>query len=270
MAEGEGELVGRPAQGGGGGTRTTRTRRPPAPKAAPPPPPPPPVEVAPPGGGRMSGRTRLLAIGAIALLAVLIGVAFLYSYLTTARQFVSTDNANIDGDAIVITAPANGTLLTWRGQLGSSFRAGDVVGVLRLGNGSGVNPLLSIRAPQDGVVAAEHALPNDQVAAGSTLATAYDLTQVFVTARVDETAIGDIRPGQTADVIVDAYSAPLTGTVQQVESAAASVFSLLPQSNSTGNFQKVTQEIPVKILLTDTRGLHLVPGMSCTVKIHRS
>ncbi len=266
----EGNLVGRPAQSGGGGPRTTRTRRPPAPKAAPPPPPPPPVEVPPSGGGRMKRRTRAMAIGAIAVLALLVGVAFLYSYLTTARQFISTDNANIDGDQIVISAPAAGTLLSWRGQLGSSFHAGDVVGVLRLGNGSGVAPVLSIRAPQDGVVAAEHALQNDQVAAGSTLATAYDLTQVFVTARMDETAIGDVKPGQTADVYVDAYSTPLTGTVQQVEGAAASVFSLLPQSNSTGNFQKVTQEVPVKILLGDTRGLHLVPGMSCTVKIHRS
>jgi len=54
-----------------------------------------------------------------------------------------------------------------------------------------------------------------------------------------------------------------------LEGAAASVFSLLPQSNSTGNFQKVTQEVPVKILINDTKGLHLVPGMSVTVHIHR-
>src|SRR5258708_4273395 len=119
-----------------------------------PPPPPPPVEVPPSGGGRMARRTRTIAIAAIALLALLVGVAFLYSYLTTARQFVSTDNANIDGDQIVIAAPATGTLLSWGGQLGSSFHAGDVVGVLRLGNGSGVAPVLSIRAPHDGVVAA--------------------------------------------------------------------------------------------------------------------
>ncbi|HEX3607579.1 MAG TPA: HlyD family efflux transporter periplasmic adaptor subunit [Candidatus Dormibacteraeota bacterium] len=269
MAEDEGELTGRPASER---PRTTRTRRPPATRAAAPaPPPPPPVEVAPPaGGGRMSRRTRLIAIAAIATLAVLIGIAFTYSYLTTARQFISTDNANIDGDQIVITAPATGTLLTWKGQLGSSFSAGDVIATLRLGSGSGVNPMLTIRAPQDGVVAAEHALPNDQVTQGSTLATAYDLNQVFVTARVDETAVGDIHPGQTADILVDAFSTPLVGTVQQLEGAAASVFSLLPQSNSTGNFQKVTQEIPVKIVINDTKGLHLVPGMSCTVKIHRN
>ncbi len=68
-----------------------------------------------------------------------------------------------------------------------------------------MSPVLTIRAPQDGVVAAEHALPNDQVTAGSTLATAYDLSQVFVTARVDETTVGDIHPGQIVDIVVDAF-----------------------------------------------------------------
>lgn len=262
----EGDLVGRPASGGG---RTTRTRRPRAIQAAPPPPPPPVEPPPPPGGGRMSRRTRTIAIAAIGVLALLVGAAFLYSYLTTARQFISTDNANIDGDQIVIAAPASGTMLTWKGDLGASFKAGDVVGLLRLGSGSGVAPVMPVVAPQDGVVAAEHVVPNIQVAAGSTLATAYDLSQVFVTARLDETAVGDVHPGQTADISVDAYGTPLTGTVQQVEGASAGTFSLLPQSNSTGNFQKVTQEIPVKILINDTKGLHLVPGMSVTVHIHR-
>lgn len=262
----EGNVIGRPVQGGGG--RTTRTRR--TPKQAVPPPPPPPEAPPPSGGGRMSRRSRTIAIIAIAGLAVLIGIAFLYSYLTTARLYISTDNANIDGDQIVITAPATGTLLTWNGELGSSFTTGDVVGQLRLGTGTGVSPVMSILSPGDGVIAAEHAVPNDQVTAGSTLATAYDLSQVFVTARVDETTVGDIHPGQAVDISVDAFSTPLHGTVQQVEGASASTFSLLPQSNSTGNFQKVTQEIPVKILINDTKGLHLVPGMSCTVHIHRS
>jgi len=218
----------------------------------------------------MSRRTRLLALGVIVLLAAVVGVAFLYSYLATARGYVSTDNASIDGDQIVIAAPASGTLLTWYGNLGASFHAGDVVGELRVGNPTGVAPVMQIRAPQDGVVAANHVVPSDQVTAGTTLATAYDLGQVFVTARVDETAVGDVHPGQTVDVFVDAFSTPLTGTVQQVEGAAASVFSLLPQSNSTGNFQKVTQEVPVKILLNDLKGLTPVPGMSCTVKIHKT
>ena len=47
------------------------------------------------------------------------------------------------------------------------------------------------------------------------------------------------------------------------------MFSLFPQSNSSGNFQKVTQVIPVKITIDDLKGLALVPGMSVTVKIRR-
>ncbi len=47
------------------------------------------------------------------------------------------------------------------------------------------------------------------------------------------------------------------------------MFSAFPQSNTTGNFQKVTQVIPVKIAISDTHNLSLVPGMNATVKIHK-
>jgi multidrug resistance efflux pump len=264
----EGEVAGRPA-----GPSRTRTRRAATATRTAPPTPPPPAEppAAPPGGGRMSRRTRILALGAILVIAVVIGAAFLYSYLTTARNFISTDNASIDGDQIVITAPASGTLMTWYGDLGATFHQGDVVGEMRIGTGSGIGPLLDIRAPEDGTVAANHVVPQDAVTAGSNLATAFNLDSVYVTARVDETAVGDIHPGQAVDITVDAYSStPLTGTVQQVEAGSAGTFSLLPQSNSTSNFQKVTQEIPVKILINDTKGLLLVPGMSVEVSIHRT
>jgi multidrug resistance efflux pump len=264
----EGEVVGRPA-----GPSRTRTRRatPTATTAAPTPPPPAEAPPAPPGGGQMSRRTRILALAGILVIAIVIGVAFLISYLATARNFISTDNASIDGDQIVITAPASGVLMTWYGNLGATLHQGDLVGEMRLGTGSGIGPLLDIRAPEDGTVAANHVVPSDLVTAGSNLATAFNLDSVFVTARVDETAVGEVHPGQAVDITVDAYSStPLTGTVQQVEGASAGTFSLLPQSNSTGNFQKVTQEIPVKILINDTKGLQLVPGMSVEVRIHRS
>jgi multidrug resistance efflux pump len=54
-----------------------------------------------------------------------------------------------------------------------------------------------------------------------------------------------------------------------VKTGAAGVFSMFPQSNTSGNFQKVTQVIPVKITIADLQGLQLVPGMNATVKIHR-
>ena len=108
------------------------------------------------------------------------------------------------------------------------------------------------------------------VTAGTPLAIAYDLSDVYVTARVDETDIDDVRPGQSVDIEVDAFSeADLTGTVREIQGGAAGEFSPFPRSNTGGNYQKVTQVIPVKIVLDDTQGLALVPGMNVTVKIRK-
>ena len=75
---------------------------------------------------------------------------------------------------------------------------------------------------------------------------------------------------QAVKIAVDAFpDAQLTGRVAEVKTGAAGVFSLFPQSNSSGNFQKVTQVIPVKITIDDLQGLALVPGMNVTVKIRR-
>jgi len=57
--------------------------------------------------------------------------------------------------------------------------------------------------------------------------------------------------------------------VVEVQGGAAGVFSLFPQSNSGGNFQKITQVIPVKIALTNLPPVDLVPGMNVTVHIHK-
>jgi multidrug resistance efflux pump len=57
--------------------------------------------------------------------------------------------------------------------------------------------------------------------------------------------------------------------VRDVQGGAAGEFSPFPQSNTAANFQKVTQVIPVKIAIEDTKGLSLVPGMNVTVKIHK-
>jgi multidrug resistance efflux pump len=79
-----------------------------------------------------------------------------------------------------------------------------------------------------------------------------------------------VHSGQAVKIAVDAFpNAKLTGRVIEVKTGAAGVFSLFPQSNSSGNFQKVTQVIPVKISIDDLHNLPLVPGMNVTVKIRR-
>lgn len=91
-----------------------------------------------------------------------------------------------------------------------------------------------------------------------------------MTARVDETEINDVHVGAPVKISVDAFpNAQLTGQVAEIKIGAAGVFSPFGQSNTTGNFQKVTQVIPVKITIDDLEGLALAPGMNVTARIHR-
>ena len=68
---------------------------------------------------------------------------------------------------------------------------------------------------------------------------------------------------------VDAYpDTTLTGKVEQVGLTTANTFSMLPSSNATANYTKVTQVVPVKISL-DSKSVNIVPGMNVTVRIHK-
>ena len=211
-------------------------------------------------------RRALLAAGVvIVLVAVSLGVA----YFLHTRQFVTTDNAQIDGDQIQINAPATGTVIDWRATEGAQVHRDQIVGRILL-QGSGAQPQQVIRAPADGTIAANPTVEGQWVTAGTNLATAYNGGATYVTARVDETDIEGVHVGAPVDISVDAYSnIPVTGIVEEIQDAAAAEFSLFPESNSDGNFQKVTQVIPVKIALTSTGGAPLAPGMNVTVHIHK-
>jgi len=211
-------------------------------------------------------KIRLLII---LILAVLAAAAFGAYYIFNTSNYVTTDNAQIDGNQISINAPATGTLIDWRGQQGTSLHKNAPVGRIEI-QGGYVQPQMVIRSPADGVVAVDNGVEGSFVTAGTQLAIAYDDADVFVTARVKETDIDKVQIGQAVDISVDAFPDDrLTGRVAEVKTGAAGVFSLFPQSNTSGNFQKVTQVIPVKIVIDDLKGLPLVPGMNVTVKIHR-
>ncbi|MDQ2708222.1 MAG: efflux RND transporter periplasmic adaptor subunit [Actinomycetota bacterium] len=215
---------------------------------------------------KRSTRVGLTVIGVLALLAV---IGFAAAYLLNSRNYVTTDNAQVDGDKITINAPASGTLINWDGTQGTVVRRDQPLGRIKMDVGF-VSTQKPIKAPGAGTIAVDNGVEGAWVAAGTQLATAYNLDKIFVTARVDETDVNDVHVGQLVDINVDAYSgAPVTGRVIEVQNAAAAVFSLFPESNSSGNFQKVTQVIPVKITLTRTGDRPLVPGMNVTVKIHK-
>jgi multidrug resistance efflux pump len=228
-----------------------------------------PPEPPPPTGRRPLKRETKIRLLVIGVLALLIAAAFITYYLIESRTYVTTDNAQVDGNQISITAPTSGILIDWHGQQGTQLQQNTPVGRIEI-QGSFMQPQMVIRAPADGVVAVDNGVPGSFVTAGTQLAIAYDGSGVFVTARVDETEIDAVRVGAPVKISVDAFpNADLTGRVSEIKTGAAGVFSLFPQSNTSGNYQKVTQVIPVKITIDDRQNLPLVPGMNATVKIRR-
>jgi multidrug resistance efflux pump len=227
------------------------------------------AEAAPAPPRRRLKRSTRVGLVVILVLALVAAGAFGASYLLDARHYVSTDNAQVDGDKIAVNAPASGTLVDWRATQGAALHADQVVGRVKV-DGGFVQPQQSIRAPADGTVAVDNGVEGAFVTAGTQLAVAYDFAKVYVTARVDETEVDAVHPGQRVNFTVDAFpGTEFTGVVREIQGGAAGVFSLFPQSNSSGNFQKVTQVIPVKVSIDDLHGLNLVPGMNVVVKIRK-
>jgi len=223
-------------------------------------------EVGPPAEKKMERSRRIAIIVAVAVL-VLATAGFGGAYLVHSSQFVSTDNAQLDGDKVAINAPGTGTLTGWIIDQGTAVHTGQVVGRIQI---LSTGPQRTIMSPGNGTVAVNDAVEGQYVIAGTELATAYDFNKIYVTARVEETDINDVHLGALVDISVDAYSGKsVTGTVEEIQDGASTVFNPFPNNNSTGNFQKVTQVIPVKIALTNTNGLQLVPGMNVTVHIHK-
>ena len=123
-------------------------------------------------------------------------------------------------------------------------------------------------APADGTVALISVHTGEMAAPGVPLLTLVDLNHLRVDANVEETDIARIKAGEPVDVFVDAYPGrSIAGEVAEVGVATGSVFSLIPQDNSTGNFTKIVQRVPVRIKLAQTEpGLR--PGMSVLVRVH--
>jgi len=125
----------------------------------------------------------------------------------------------------------------------------------------------TIVSPRDGIVTRKSAEAGQIVQPGQGLMTIIPLQDVWVTANFKETQLADVRPGQRAEISVDMYGRKVQGHVDSIASATGSRLSLLPAENATGNFVKVVQRIPVKILIDKTEGLVLRPGMNVDATI---
>jgi membrane fusion protein (multidrug efflux system) len=130
-----------------------------------------------------------------------------------------------------------------------------------------------VTAPFDGMIGDKTVQVGDYLQPGTEIMVVVPLDQVYVLANFKETQLTNIRPGQPVTVTVDGYpSLHVTGKVDSVSPASGQEFALLPPDNATGNFTKIVQRVPVKILLNLNNDLigKLRPGMSVEPSIDTS
>jgi membrane fusion protein, multidrug efflux system len=127
----------------------------------------------------------------------------------------------------------------------------------------------TIISPVAGTVAKRNVEIGEYIQQGQPLM-AVTQGDIWITANFKETQLHDMQPGQSVEFTLDGYpDSTFHGTVQSVSPATGAKFSLLPPDNSTGNFVKVTQRVPVKILVNrgDYSKSPLRPGMSVDVTV---
>jgi len=227
-------------------------------------------------------RAALLAL--VLVLAVSGAAAIAGYYYYQGVNFVTTEDARVAADTVTVTPEITGRLVEWNVEEGDRVKAGQLLGRLdleavltsatsgpqALGASAGVMAAKAeIRAPIDGEIIQSKAVEGALVGTGTPLAVVADTDHAYIIANIKETAIGRVKEGQRVEVRLDACPGRVfSGRVAGIGKATTSVFSLLPSQNSGENYIKVTQVIPVKIILVDAPEVRLIPGTNATVKIY--
>jgi membrane fusion protein (multidrug efflux system) len=127
----------------------------------------------------------------------------------------------------------------------------------------------SVTAPASGIASKKNMQVGQLVNQGSPLFAVVSDTNVYIVANFKETQIGKMKIGQSVEVKVDAYpDRVFSGKIYSFSPATGAKFSLLPPDNATGNYVKVVQRVPVKIVLEDANAEAILrPGMSVHVSV---
>lgn len=127
----------------------------------------------------------------------------------------------------------------------------------------------TIVAPLAGVIAMRSVNAGESVAVGQPLFDVVNNKDIWVAANIDETYIGKVHAGQAVSFTIDAFPGKtFQGQVREVGAATGSQFSLLPNENTSGNYTKLTQKLPIKVNIMETGNMDLKPGMSAVISVN--
>jgi multidrug resistance efflux pump len=215
----------------------------------------------------MNEKRKALLFTILTLMVVsLAGIGVYYWYNN--RYYVSTEDATVTGDLVKVSPQTSGRLLEFSVEEGDTVIKDQIMGRQEAINLSdaGIDQSV-IRAPIDGIIIKKQCTVGEIESAGQTLAMMIDPKKLYISANIEETVLGRVRPGQTVDISIDQFGGEkFAGRVKFVGQAANSTFSLLPSSTS-GTFTKVVQRVPVKIEF-DQHAARFLPGTNAVIKIH--
>lgn len=127
-----------------------------------------------------------------------------------------------------------------------------------------------IRAPYSGRLGRKNILEGQQIQPGQPLVSIINEGEKWITANYKETQVAGMYIGQPVDIRVDALDSKVfRGRIMAIAGSTGSRFSLLPPDNSTGNFVKIIQRVPVKIQFIDGQSRGVLPGMNVTVAVKK-
>jgi membrane fusion protein, multidrug efflux system len=125
-----------------------------------------------------------------------------------------------------------------------------------------------IRAPFSGVVVKLYRHLGDFASAGVPVVSMYNPDLLYVTANLEETRLGGVAPGNAVQLHIDAFAHPFTGRVVWINKSTGAQFALMPRNVVSGEFTKVVQRVPVRILIEkDDRWPMLRAGLSVQAEI---
>ena len=124
-----------------------------------------------------------------------------------------------------------------------------------------------LKSPIDGIVIHKIALPGNLLEQGQAAIVITDMKNAWVSANVEETKVGRVKNGQHVSISID-EGGKLDGEVENVRVATSAQFALIPNENTSGNFTKIVQRIPIKIkIVSNPENKILKIGQSVEVKI---
>ncbi|WP_046212447.1 efflux RND transporter periplasmic adaptor subunit [Paenibacillus wulumuqiensis] len=215
---------------------------------------------------------KKITLWVLIVLLVVSGGALGYYYWYQGAYFVKSDDARITADQYKVMPQLTARLNHIDIEEGDTLQKNEPIAEQDVSGleSSSISKSV-VRAPISGTVIKLYSKVNEIASPSSTIAIMADMNSLYVSTNIEETDISRIKLGALVDITLDAAGDQvIQGKVRKVGQASNSVFSVIPATNTSGNFNKVTQRIPVEIALNVPEGMKLIPGTNVEVKIHTS